>query len=472
MAFTEIRDQIERILTSPVEQLGRGARLLRTQVELWRHCARRLRTHNLGAMSAALSFRTIFALIPTLVLAFLALKSMGFVEDGRRALRDFLHTSGFEQLVAIDAETRPDGDDDLAVESGSDDRTRISAADQIEALVTDVETKLTFERIGPIGALLLIWTAMTLLTTLESSLNRIFEAPQSRAIARRVILFWSSITLGPILIVAAIYVGEVAITSASSLPLAGWLAQSLGWVLPILVGVLVVAAGYRLIPNTHVRSDAALGGAIIAVPAWLVARWAFAIYVERFVLQGNLYGVLGLLPLFLLWLNVSWSIFLFGAELAHTATNLDRLRKAESSDKLAMGPSDWIAVALAVGEPYAHGAGPATFEQTVLATRLPGNVVRTILDAMAQAGLILATDEREPRFVPARPLEQIPVANVLQLADPRAGQTADEDDGLQVAVAGAAERMRSCWNGASLRTLLDESHQGSRPISHSASSAS
>lgn len=79
---------------------------------------------------------------------------------------------------------------------------------------------------------------------------------------------------------------------------------------------------------------------------WLVAKWGFAIYVTKLVGTGNLYGALGLLPLFLIWLNLSWLLFLFGAELANAAANLDTMNLEEQAGRTMLGPSDVLAAAV------------------------------------------------------------------------------------------------------------------------------
>ena len=98
MDTSQIRHGIEKALRRPGEQSSRGARFLRFQVELWRHCARRLHENNLLAMCAALSFRTIFTIIPVLILGFLVLKSIGVVEDGERTLHNILNSSRLAQI--------------------------------------------------------------------------------------------------------------------------------------------------------------------------------------------------------------------------------------------------------------------------------------------------------------------------------------------------------------------------------------
>ncbi len=414
-----IRAQLERLLTSPRQELGRWARFLRFQIELWRYCARRLHANNVTAMSAALSFRTVFAMIPVLVLVVLMLKSVGALEDSKRSLRRFLEASGFRQIavtqpVADSAGGRP--------VPASAPAVGVNLADQVEKLVTNVEHKLTFERIGPIGGVLLIWTALTLLTTIERALNRIFEAPRSRALGRRVLLYWSAMTLGPIVMVAASYLGGNVIDTFQGTAGLSWMFVVLGRAGPALVGIIVLAAVYKYLPNTQVPMRSAIGGAVVAVPVWLTAKWGFSLYVRHFVVTGNLYGLLGVLPLFLLWLNLSWLIFLFGAELAHTATNLGRMRLAERAERLLLGPSDMLAVLVAVAQSFAEGRGPAAFQEIAGRLNLPGEAVARLLDRLRAGGLVVpAGDEEQAAMTLGRPPEDIAVREVLQLADPHVG---------------------------------------------------
>ena len=413
-----LAQRIQRIVTSPSHELGRWARFVQFQLELWRFCARRLRENNVMAMSAALSFRTIFAMVPALVLALLVLKSLGTLEDGKRSLRQFLDASGFTQIVAV--QEGEGGKVPASADAPGPDAKVINIADEIESLVTQVETKLTFERIGPIGALLLIWTALSLLTTMEQSLNRIFGAPRGRSVARQTFLYWSAMTLIPIAFVAAGYLGKTASAALEGVRGAAWLVGALGWAASVLLGIGLLAALYKLLPNTHVRYRSAVGGAVVAVPLWLVAKWGFALYVQRLVLKGNLYGVLGLLPLFLLWLNYSWLIFLFGAQLAHTAVNLRSLRQADLAENLVLGPSDLLAAALAIARPYLAGQGFAERDRIAAALNLPAEAAHWLIDRLSAAGLVSATGvEAEGGYVLVRPPDRLRVREILQVGDPR-----------------------------------------------------
>ncbi len=480
--------------------LSRWGKLLRLQVDLYHLCARRLHENNLIALSAALSFRTIFALIPLLILVFLMLKAMGVVDDGKRALRDFLVTTGMAQIVAseappppqsgkpgeplntpsreINGETgahvlrsvtsRPNGEMGRSVPTTTESEPSasqpaeevapqsvvFSVADQIASLVERVERQLTVRRVGPIGVLLMIWTALGFLMTLEEALNRVFGAPRNRSVARRILLYWTALTLGPLAIVSVNYLGRYLVEVFEHVPGISGVALLFDWAAPILVGMIVVAMLYKLMPNTRVPFRSAFWGAALTVPVWMIARWGFAIYVERFVLPGNVYGVLGAIPLFLFWLNISWSIFLFGAEIAHAATNLGRLRAEQNAENLLLGPTDWLTIAAAIARRFHAGEGPARLDQLAGDARIPEESVRRVLERLVASGLFCETGEEDPStpedehgYIPTRPPERIAVADLLNLADSRSIEASPE---LRVLY----DRMRESLNGATLAQLV------------------
>lgn len=476
-----MREQIERMLAQPGQELSRLGRFLRFQFTLWKFCARRLHENNLFAMSAALSFRTIFALIPVIVLVFLGAKSLGVLEDSKHSLRQVLAASGFAQIAVFEAD--PADGDPLATPSvpgsssapASDAASQpsrvINVAEKIEETVAAVESKLTFERLGPVGGLLFIWTALTLLMTVEESLNRIFGAPRSRAMARRVLLYWSAVTLVPIALAAATYLGRIAVDACSHIPGVSGLVLALGFLGPVLVGVVVLAGVYKLMPNTQVRFRAALGGAAIAVALWLLAKWGFTLYVERFVVKGNLYGVLGVFPLFMMWLNLSWTIFLFGAEFAHTTANLARLDMAERARRIILGPSAILAAAAVVARQFSAGRGFATLEQVAETLGLPPESADWLLSRLCEAGLVTAVDAAPPtRYALTRPPDQIPVAAIRDLGDPRAGATSQEsvDPSIREAVDAVHDRTRSAISELTLADLLDSAAGAAKPLGREA----
>ncbi|MBN1511164.1 MAG: YihY/virulence factor BrkB family protein [Phycisphaerae bacterium] len=408
-AAGRVQQYIERVRSAPGDELGRWARFLRFQMTLWRFCARRLWQNNVGAMSAALSFRTLFAMIPVLVLAMLILKSMGVLEDSRQSMRRLFESTGIAQINIIE-QADPDAP------AGQKPKT-LNVADEIERLAANVESKLSVRRIGPVGAVLLIWTALTLITTVERSLNRIFEAPRSRPLGRRLLLYWALLTLVPVVSVTAMYAGRQVTLILERQSVLAWLLAVAGWTGPILAGILVVAAVYSLLPTTHVPYRAALAGAVIAVPFWLIAKWGFGLYVTRFVRTGNLYGALGLLPLFLIWLNLSWWIFLFGAQLAHTASNLGVMRTMEERRRRPIRPADLLAAAVAVAGPYENGRGPVDVEAAAAALGLSKERTQRLLDRLVARDVLcrVKSKGRADAYSPVRPADRTTLTQVLGL---------------------------------------------------------
>ncbi|MGE0480822.1 MAG: YhjD/YihY/BrkB family envelope integrity protein [Phycisphaerae bacterium] len=490
-----------RWLSAPGAELSRFARFVAFQAKLWRFCARRLNENNLFAMSAALSFQTIFALIPTLVLALLAAGALGVLEDSKTSLRQFLQASGFAEIVAVQeldgpaaeapeaspprpsdapapavvGAARPDGDaahgtrDEATSTAPGAERRVINVADEIERVVTAVQGKLTFERIGPVGALLFIWTALSLLSTMESSLNRVFGAPRNRSVWRRVLLYWSTMTLGPVLLAAAIFIGRRAVTSVEGMPALSVVVSVLGWVGPTLVGVFVLAAVYMLLPNQRVSAQTAVGGALAAVLLWLVARWGFALYVERFVVKGNLYGILGVLPLFFLWLNLSWLIFLFGAELAYTTANLKRMEQVEDDAVIVLTTADALAAAVAVARPYGAGAGPVALEQIIEATGLSNTAVRRLVERLATDGVLCSVrGEALDRYVLARPAAHIRIGDVLAIGAANGRGSAPTRDSVTPLLDRVTRRLHASVADLTLADVLadDESRPDRRANDH------
>jgi membrane protein len=409
-----LRDRVTNLPTVPRDELGRWTRFLRYQVQLGRFCAERLKKDNAMAMSSALSFRTIFALIPALVLAVIILKPFGLVETTKIGIQNVLSAIGVSQIAVREESVMP-------MESGpwpsiEPSRNVVNLAETIERLVGQVERKLTFGRVGPVGVVVLIWTVLTLLTTMERSLNRIFSARRVRPLGRRVLLYWSVITLCPLLLVTAIYLGRLAAQALQDTPVLSWVLSVVAEVAPILVGILLLAMVYALMPNTKVNFVWALGGATVAIPLWLVAKWAFALYVTNLVAVGSLYGTLGLLPLFLLWLNLSWLLFLFGAEIAHTGANLTQMQLAEESEKFVPTPSAILAAALAVAKPYLAGLGPVTTTEVARKLKLPLEVAEGLLERLTGMRVVTRVDApAAPAYVLARPPEKIPMTEILQI---------------------------------------------------------
>jgi membrane protein len=294
---------------------------------------------------------------------------------------------------------------------------------------------------------------MMLLTTTEKSLNRVFGARRVRPLGKRMLLYWSVVTLCPLLLVTAAYLGGAGVAGLGGVPVVRDIAEAIEWAAPIAVGVLVLALVYKLMPNTPVKFGAALLGAVVAVPLFSLAKWGFSLYVAKLVVRGSLYGTLGLLPLFLIWVNLSWMIFILGAVIAHTVSNFADLVAAEGAERFIQSPSARIAAALAVAMPYEAGTGPVPLKEIAGRLRLPLMSVEALLDRLAAMKVVLRLETPAAAYALARPSGRIPMIELLEIDHHGGAPSAAEYD---PELAAAVESFRGRARGAlSQWTLAD-----------------
>ena len=410
------RQRITRLFKAPREELVGWRRFVQTQMRMWWLCVRQLRRNNALAMSAALSFRSMFAMVPMIVLAFRMLKGMGFDDECRDLLDGAMRTMGLDRISYIVGEQAPAVE---GVREGVGDphpAERISVSEVITSVTNGIEGN-TLGAIGPVGVALLVWTALTLLMTLERSLNRIFEAARPRPFGRRVLLYWSSLTLAPLLVLLTRFLASEATEAVSGIPAVGPLIGSISSVSAFVVGVVVLAFVYQLMPNTPVTFRSAITGAVVAFPLWLIARWGFMLYLTR-VAGNSFYGSLGLLPLFLMWLNTSWWIFLFGAQAAYSAANLRRLTLTLEQKRDMISSWDLLAAVVAVVRLNGETKQPVNEDAVAESLGLPSEGTALLLDRLLVAGLLARTtdgDEDDGFYLPATPPDQLQAADVLRI---------------------------------------------------------
>ena len=433
----------EQMMRSRDAELTGFRRWLRRAIDLGRFCWKRMKGENAAAMSAALSFRTIFALIPAIVLAGILLKPFGLVEQTKQGLDSFLSALGIEQIVVAKETSTAPGAAKAEMDEAPVEVLMLS--EQIEKTVGSVEKKMTLGTVGPVGIVLLVWTVIVLLTTMERSLNRIWGAPRVRPLGKRMLLYWSVVTLCPLLLIAAVYLGELGVKGLENAPVLSWPVAAIEWIAPVLIGIVTLAILYKLMPNTMVRFGWVLAAAAVVTPAFLIAKWGFSLYVKHLVVHGSVYGALGLLPVFLVWVNLSWMLFIFGAVLAHTLENFRDLRAAESAEKFIESPSARVAAAVLVAAPYEAGRGPVSVREIAARLGLPVGAVERIMERLSAIRAVSRIEGPVPAYVLARPAAKIPMTEILEIDS---HDHASQHDEFDAEIAAAIESFRGRAHGA------------------------
>lgn len=240
--------------------------------------------------SAALTYTSLFAIVPALTLLISMVSILPQFESGMLTLQQFL----FDHFVPSSSE-----------------------AIQSYLLTFAAEArKLTL-----FGALMLIVTVLLLMANIEDALNKIWRVKKGRNWTSKLLLYWAAISIGPIFLA----VGLALVGGAASSDLGqGIQAYLPTWtrsaILPLIVDVALFAGMYSLVPNCRVRLKHAFLGAVVAALLFeaLKKLFAFGLFSPNY---SALYGTFAIVPLFLVWIYLSWIVVLFGALFAHGLSN-------------------------------------------------------------------------------------------------------------------------------------------------------
>ncbi|HMN21568.1 MAG TPA: YihY family inner membrane protein [Ottowia sp.] len=190
-----------------------------------------------------------------------------------------------------------------------------SIAGHVMGYLTQFASKAS--QLGLIGMAGLTVTAVSLMLTIDKTLNQIWRTSRQRPLGQRVLVYWAALTLGPLVMGASLAITSYVVTVSR-----GWLPDLPGGVDFALAALqfLLLTGGvtllYRYVPNTPVRWAHALAGAVFVTICLGLARGALGLYLARIPTYSAIYGAFATLPILLLWIYLSWLIVLLGAVIA------------------------------------------------------------------------------------------------------------------------------------------------------------
>ena len=411
---TKLIAELRQLLLQPTHELSRAQRWVRNALDLGRYSGRMLHDHRAPQMAAALTYRTIFSLVPLLVVSLLVIRMFGGFDDLGVGAQEQFYGWAFGA-----GEELPDGTTAPA-------NIPPEVREALEKVVKEIEgiiARVSFKSIGAVGVLILFWAALALLITAEQSFNTIYGAPAGRPWHMRIVIYWAVISLGPVLLLVSLSVAGLVSHWWSGVPVVGGAVAFLSRFTALLASWLLLFLLYRLMPNTHVRTRPALIGAFTAAVLWEIVKVALGLYVRKAVPYNALYGSMFLIPLFLFWLYVSWLIVLFGLEITYTLQTLPDFRRkqwqARLADRAAGDPLWLIPLMTRVGEAFNEGevlSGQNLAEQL----DLPLGVVVQLADRLENEGLIHQVQSAgavvPSGYALATPAQQIPLKRLLEIA--------------------------------------------------------
>ncbi|MBN1952262.1 MAG: YihY/virulence factor BrkB family protein [Bacteroidales bacterium] len=338
----------------------------------------------------------------------------------------------------------------------------------LEWIMTFVERYLLHIKggvIAGVGIVVLFWTVVQLLGNIESSFNDIWQIKKSRVISRKMSDYISLVVITPVLLFvsssATIFLSEMVADKADVVPLLGVLGRYLAFLInliPFILIWLVMTLLYMIMPNTKVKFKSALIGGIIAGTMFQFLQIGY-FYFQGFITSyGAIYGSFAAFPLFLIWMQLSWLIVLFGAEISFANQNIDHY-EAESESFNISGHMKKAVTLLLLREiifNFKESLPPEPADKLAGKLDLSVRLVRDILYELQEAGIISETvtaNVKENAYQPAQDLEKLTPAFVFRQLDLR-GQ-----DSLSNIDSPALNKMMKTVDRLNEETILSENNK-------------
>lgn len=317
-----------------------------------------------------------------------------------------------------------------------------------------------------IGLLFMLYTVMMLVSNVENAFNEIWQVKKPRSIFRTFTDYLTMFFVFPIIIVLTSGISIFMAAIANSMPDFLLLGPTLRFLIDLLPYVLMsgmFVALYVFMPNTHVKVASAVVPGILAGIA-MQGLQIFYIHSQMFLSSYNaIYGSFAALPLFMLWVQISWTICLFGAELCYTNQNLDYYDYDANTGEVSHRYRIMLAALLMsrICRRFANGQKPLSALELREQTTIPIRFVNDILYELTNAGLIveMTSDEKgeTSRFMPAEDIANLSLGAMIDRLESQGQWKIDLDiSELFTEQWAKAVRIRSSYLADARHILLQE----------------
>jgi membrane protein len=397
---------LKNLLSTPTAQLSRASRLVVFQIKLWSHCARLLKKNRSGQQAAALSYHTIFGIVPLGIVMLLIFQSFPAYSDIGEKVKNFIYDqanfSAFKSATPGEEDSQKD----------------ITLTEHLDEIVARFFAETNKGQIGLFSVLIVIWAALALLSTIEKAFNNIWHVTRGRNFMHRIISYWALLTLGPLLLGVGIYIitqhstiGKVQETILSNMAPA---------VLSYIIAAVAFFLLYFVLPNTKVKAKSAIWGAAVAALVWIVAKSIFGYCITELKLYSTVYGVMALVPMTVVWIYITWLTVLFGLQLTFTTQHLKSLDAAEiaaakkTEEYFIANDLTIINIVREIAVAFQENQAPVSPEVICSKLDIPADFGQKILDHLVNSKLIVRTSEPEVGLLPAKDLAQIKLSDITE----------------------------------------------------------
>ncbi|MCX7555125.1 YihY family inner membrane protein [Marinicella sp. S1101] len=244
---------------------------------------RRYRDDETSLAASSLAYTALLSMVPFMSVLVTVFSAMPLFEDASQQLQDFI----FENFVPTTGATIQ--------------QYILGFVDKARGLTVTM-------------FLAVFVTSILMMNTMEKALNRIFDSTSTRRIRTKLTMYWAVLTMGPLLVGGGIALSSVLFENSAFAPVKNFIVSAL----PVMASMLAFFLIYLIVPNRKVKWKHALMGAIFAAVCFELAKKGFALYVTSIPSYQKVYGALATIPLFLIWMFLSWNIILLGGTITST----------------------------------------------------------------------------------------------------------------------------------------------------------
>ena len=334
-------------------------------------------------IAASLSYTTALSLVPLLAISFAIFAAFPTFEGVQQQLQNYV----FDNFVP--------------------------SAGEVVATYLNSFTEKT-GKMTAVGIVGLGLTAIMLLATIESALNRIFHVQAIRSVASRLLMFWALLTMGPLMIGASLSLSTYffALTAwFDVIPTVGFGTSIGSWILPNIIMMAALSFIYIFVPNRNISWINGLIGAFVAVVLFATLKKLFGLFISNFPSYETIYGVLATIPIFMIWMFLTWAVVLLGAIL--TAALEDKKSGFFQTDSF-ISPARLMSASLHVLRilrEQQHKGG--TVHETELNKEIGRRAFSEAIKVLAKAEYVVVTEEG--KWILARDLKELDLADLHRI---------------------------------------------------------
>jgi membrane protein len=294
--------------------------------------------------------------------------------------------------------------------------------------------------LGFVGFVVLIVASILLLDNIESNFNEIWHSIDRRKFIAKLTAYTSVLVFGTVLIGVSLTISakiKAMLFSSTGIELSGF--TKLGsWIFPLVSSFLAYLLMFLVIPCGRVKVRSAAVGALFTSIAWELGKNIFANSIGQSVRYSTVYGSLAAVPIFLIWLYVTWILVLIGLEIAYTHQNFTALIRSRAvedatcSDRLSLG----VKLFSVVAQRFDSGADPPTRSDLEDELHVPPGVVDEMVGMYTDAGLVreVVTGGDTTGLTPSASLDRLMLSDVVRAVFRDTHEPAPTDPPLDQAV--------------------------------------